>query len=71
MYVSLITTPWYSNIFNIISVLSELCNPKSMCPCCDPENKLVELLYNENDICIGGGIIRKRNIPYLGEEINE
>ena len=29
------------------------------------------VLYNENDICIGGGIIRKRNIPYLGEEINE
>ena len=29
------------------------------------------VLYTENDICIGGGIIRKRNIPYLGEEINE
>ena len=29
------------------------------------------VLYNENDICIGGGIIRKRNIPYLGKEINE
>ena len=29
------------------------------------------VLYNENDICIGGGIIRKRNIPYLSEEINE
>ena len=29
------------------------------------------VLYNENDICIGGGIIRKRNIPYLDEEINE
>ena len=29
------------------------------------------VLYNENDICIGGGIIRKRNIPYLSEGINE
>ena len=29
------------------------------------------VLYNENDICIGGGIIRKRNIPYLGKKINE
>ena len=29
------------------------------------------VLYNEDGICIGGGIIRKRNIPFLGEEINE
>ena len=29
------------------------------------------VLYNEDDVCIGGGIIRKRNIPFLGEEINE
>ena len=28
------------------------------------------VLYNEDDIIIGGGIIRKRNIPFLGEEIN-
>ena len=29
------------------------------------------VLYTKNGICIGGGIIRKRNIPYLNEEINE
>ena len=29
------------------------------------------VLYDEDGICIGGGIIRKRNIPFLGEEINE
>ena len=29
------------------------------------------VLYDEDDVCIGGGIIRKRNIPFLGEEINE
>ena len=29
------------------------------------------VFYNENNICIGGGIIRKRNIPFFGEEINE
>ena len=28
------------------------------------------VLYDENDVCIGGGIIRKRNVPFLGEEIN-
>ena len=29
------------------------------------------VLYHENGVCIGGGIIRKRNIPFLNEEINE
>ena len=29
------------------------------------------VLYNEDGVCYGGGIIRKRNIPFLGEEINE
>ena len=29
------------------------------------------VFYDEDDLCIGGGIIRKRNIPFLGEEINE
>ncbi len=28
------------------------------------------VLYNKNGVCIGGGIIRKRNIPFLNEEIN-
>ena len=28
------------------------------------------VLYDKNDVCIGGGIIRKRNVPFLGEEIN-
>ena len=27
------------------------------------------VLYNEHGVCIGGGIIRKRNIPFLGEEL--
>jgi tRNA-specific 2-thiouridylase len=29
------------------------------------------VLYHENGVCIGGGIIRKRNIPFLNEGINE
>jgi len=29
------------------------------------------VLYDESGVCIGGGIIRKRNIPFLGEELNE
>jgi tRNA-specific 2-thiouridylase len=29
------------------------------------------VLYHENGVCIGGGIIRKRNIPFLNKEINE
>ena len=29
------------------------------------------VLYDKDDICIGGGIIRKRNIPFLGQEIDE
>tara|TARA_B100000427_G_scaffold136303_1_gene113338 strand:- start:3875 stop:4987 length:1113 start_codon:yes stop_codon:yes gene_type:complete len=29
------------------------------------------VLYNEHGVCIGGGIIRKRNIPFLDKEINE
>ena len=29
------------------------------------------VFYDNNGVCIGGGIIRRRNIPFLGEEINE
>ena len=29
------------------------------------------VLYNKSGLCIGGGIIEKRNIPYLGKELHE
>ena len=29
------------------------------------------VLYDKNGVCLGGGIIRKRNIPFLNKEINE
>ena len=29
------------------------------------------VFYDEKGLCIGGGIIRKRNIPFLKVEINE
>ena len=39
----------------------------------DVDHSCQILSSNEDEcyICIGGGIIRKRNIPYLSEEINE
>mgnify|MGYP003316993220 CR=1 FL=1 len=30
-------------MFNISSVCSDVCNPKSIYPCCDPENKLASV----------------------------
>ena len=29
------------------------------------------VLYNKSGLCIGGGIIEKRNIPYLGKVLHE
>ena len=31
----------------------------------------LKVLYNKSGLCIGGGIIEKRNIPYLGKVLHE